>query len=125
MQELETSPSCRFSFTTLWQVYRLGEGVGNKGGAVRGPCAGCPLSHRRVRKRTARYPWSERIPLVGVNVRLIEDATKGAYRDFTFLRHDGCVDDLAGASDEFDMAAFLSCFDEPGRLDPAFDLSER
>ena len=53
------------------------------------------------------------IPLVGINMRLVEDAAQFAYRNFAFLGNDCGVYGFVHLADELDMAALLARFDKP------------
>ncbi len=64
------------------------------------------------------------IPIIWMNVSLIQDATQGANWDFAFPGHNGGVHGLAKPPHKLDVTALLASFDEPRGLKPAFNLAK-
>ena len=57
-------------------------------------------------------------------MRLIQDASDCAHRNFRFFRNDGGVNDIALPADKLDVAAPLADFNEPCSFQPALDLAK-
>lgn len=83
------------------------------------------MTYLRQRMGVNRPSWSAQlVPMIGINVRLVEDAAQSAHRDFALLRHNRRVDGFVQPPDELHVAALLAGFNEACRLKPALDLTE-
>ena len=59
-----------------------------------------------------------------IDMSLIENAAKSAYRDFAVFGDDGCVGDFAGSADELDVTAFLTEFCEASCFEAALHFAK-
>src|ERR1700722_13368663 len=64
------------------------------------------------------------IPILGIDMRLTQDAMQSAYREVALSRHNGCVDRLIEPPYKLDVTALLADFDEPSCLKAPFDFAE-
>jgi hypothetical protein len=65
---------------------------------------------------------TELIPVFGIDVGLIEDASQSPDRDLGMFRHDGGVHSVVRSSHEFDVAALLAGLRESCDFEPTLKL---
>jgi len=64
------------------------------------------------------------VPLVRVDVSLIQDTSESTHRNLGSLGDYRGVDDFSRPADEFDVAALLTRLNKSRRLKPALDFAE-
>jgi hypothetical protein len=85
----------------------------------------CNLPWPCIRARLQRgTQTSEPLPIFGINVSLIENASQSSDWNFAFSGDDGRIDNFTQAPDELYVATLLRCFGETSRFKPPLDLAE-